>query len=491
MVARKPSLPHTAHPYLFFFFLCLFNNYRALHTTDPDAQAESGLTPSDHRLLLGALEYKDKCARDIMTQLELCFMLEASQRLTFTLMMQIYKSGYTRIPVYRGQRHHVVGLLYSKDLILVDPNDEIEISTVLSFRQPHRGRIVEATKLDRLLQQFLASGEHLMLVYAHPSGNSDHAGIIESTAAGSKDTSTHENGALSTAPKMIKDVSAVPSDSTQVVAVSSVPPSASAVTITRLSAVENNYIGIVTLEDVLEELIKSEIVDESDLWEDVNARVPRSLTQRRTDMDTFLQMFERRARAGKPGLEMPEVSAIAAFMALKVEEVALLTTAGGALEKFIRTGEVLEWGSAGIETDDGEQAAAAAAAAAVAAGSSGGSLGSVSTVKKRDNDRKLQLYRLGERSHHFTLILQGKVSVQTSSEGFCFELGPWSVLGNSALTREDYVPDFSAVAVPPCRLLRLEREAYQAALSSILPSSSPLSISPSKESRMRRTADGG
>jgi len=451
-----------------------------LHTTDPDARAESGLTPSDHRLLLGALEYKDKCARDIMTQLELCFMLEASQRLTFTLMMQIYKSGYTRIPIYRVQRYHIVGLLYSKDLILVDPNDEIEISTVLSFRQPHRGRVAEDTKLDRLLQQFLASGEHLMLVYAHPTGNGD-AGA-EPTAAGQNDVSTHEGNAVSTSPQ--KDVTAAPADSTQIT-VSSIPKSTSTGTIARLSAVELHYIGIVTLEDVLEELIKSEIVDESDLWEDVNARVPRSATQRRTDMDTFLQMFERRARAGKPGLEMPEVSAIAAFMALKVEEVARLTTVGGALEKFIRTGEVLEWAPTGIE-NEGDQGAVEATAAG-----STGSLSSVSTVKKRAYDRKLQLYRLGEPSHHFTLILQGKVSVQTSSEGFCFELGPWSVVGNSALTQEDYVPDFSAVAVPPCRLLRLEREAYQAALNSILPSSSSLSTSPIKESRMRRSGDLG
>lgn len=451
------------------------NKYRELHTTDPDAQAESGLTASDHRLLLGALEYKDKCARDIMTQLELCFMLEASQRLTFTLMMQIYKSGYTRIPVYRGQRHHVVGLLYSKDLILVDPNDEIEISTVLSFRQPHRGRVSEDTKLDRLLQQFLASGEHLMLVYAHPSGNGDS----ESIALGSKDTSTHGGGAFSKISNKIKDVVALPSGPTEVELkdVPSKPPSSSAGTIVRLSAVENNYIGIVTLEDVLEELIKSEIVDESDLWEDVNARVPRSLTQRRTDMDAFLQMFERRARSGKPGLEVPEVSAVAAFMALKVEEVALLATAAGALEKFIRTGEVLEWASAGDEID-GDQGAVAMEAAA---GPAGATLSSVSTVKKRDNELKLQLYRRAERSHHFTLILQGKVRVQTSSEEFCFELGPWSVLGNSALTREDYVPDFSAVAVPPCRLLRLEREAYEAALKSLLPSSSSVSMSPSKK----------
>ena len=31
-----------------------------IHVTDADAQAESGLTVADRRLLFGALEYKDK-----------------------------------------------------------------------------------------------------------------------------------------------------------------------------------------------------------------------------------------------------------------------------------------------------------------------------------------------------------------------------------------------------------------------------------------------
>ena len=34
-----------------------------IHVTDADAQAESGLTVADRRLLIGALEYKEKrCA---------------------------------------------------------------------------------------------------------------------------------------------------------------------------------------------------------------------------------------------------------------------------------------------------------------------------------------------------------------------------------------------------------------------------------------------
>ena len=33
---------------------------REIHVSDPDAQAESGLTTADQKLMIGALEYKDK-----------------------------------------------------------------------------------------------------------------------------------------------------------------------------------------------------------------------------------------------------------------------------------------------------------------------------------------------------------------------------------------------------------------------------------------------
>ena len=71
-----------------------------------------------------------------MTAIEQCFMLEKSLRLTFQTMLAIYKSGFTRIPVYQGEKQNIVAVLYAKDLILIDPDDSIEIGTVLSFRYP-------------------------------------------------------------------------------------------------------------------------------------------------------------------------------------------------------------------------------------------------------------------------------------------------------------------------------------------------------------------
>ena len=45
---------------------------------------------------------QDKKVADVMTPITRCFMLEASLCLDYEIMLQIYKSGYTRIPVYEG-----------------------------------------------------------------------------------------------------------------------------------------------------------------------------------------------------------------------------------------------------------------------------------------------------------------------------------------------------------------------------------------------------
>ena len=48
--------------------------------------------------------------------------------------MCIWQSGFTRIPVYTGVRQNICAILLVKDLILIDPDDETELSSVLAFR---------------------------------------------------------------------------------------------------------------------------------------------------------------------------------------------------------------------------------------------------------------------------------------------------------------------------------------------------------------------
>lgn len=57
-----------------------------------------------------------------MTPWDKAFTIKADDKLDYDMMCKIFKSGYSRIPVVDpNARETVVGLLYSKDLILIVP----------------------------------------------------------------------------------------------------------------------------------------------------------------------------------------------------------------------------------------------------------------------------------------------------------------------------------------------------------------------------------
>ena len=55
-----------------------------------------------------------------MTPLDKVFMLDIEARFDTELMKEIYEQGYSRIPVYDGNRHTITGILVTKDLMFMD-----------------------------------------------------------------------------------------------------------------------------------------------------------------------------------------------------------------------------------------------------------------------------------------------------------------------------------------------------------------------------------
>jgi len=66
-----------------------------------------------------------------MTPLPKVFMLAASDRLSSQTVADIFRHGYSRIPVYVKHRHNVVGVILTKDLIFVDENDNLKVRVAL------------------------------------------------------------------------------------------------------------------------------------------------------------------------------------------------------------------------------------------------------------------------------------------------------------------------------------------------------------------------
>ena len=160
---------------------------------------------------------------------------------------------------------------------------------------------------------------------------------------------------------------------------------------------------------MLEALIKDEIIDETDNLIDVNeptSIVERRVTFRGADPTKFMSVFEHKMNEEEK-LGENEVSAIVAFLSSNVAEFKTLGEYHKVLRKLIETSNV-------VENDDTSSS-----------DSENSTMGTPGVHRGREYDEDL-LYRAGEPSDVFTLVLQGQVKIFAGSEDFESELGPWS-----------------------------------------------------------------
>lgn len=57
----------------------------------------------------------------------LCFVAWVLQTLN-----KIFRSGYSRVPIYDRDRNDVVGLILAKDLLFIDPEDELPMRSFMT-----------------------------------------------------------------------------------------------------------------------------------------------------------------------------------------------------------------------------------------------------------------------------------------------------------------------------------------------------------------------
>ncbi|KDO31236.1 hypothetical protein SPRG_03854 [Saprolegnia parasitica CBS 223.65] len=191
----------------------------SLPITNPTSPASSSASVSPgtctdlHKeevaIIHGALDMSNKTVHDIATPFEDVFMLDWEAQLDSELMVDILACGYSRIPVYRGHRANVVGLLLVKRLIVIDSDVKKPIKN-LTLRKP----LVVSPDLGcyAMLNQFQRGKGHFALV-------------------------TEQGPYMEACWKAGIDV-----DPTQA-----------------------TILGIVTIENILEELLQEEIQDETDV----------------------------------------------------------------------------------------------------------------------------------------------------------------------------------------------------------------------------------
>ncbi|KAK7125409.1 hypothetical protein R3I93_020928 [Phoxinus phoxinus] len=291
------------------------------------------LVREELNIIQGALELRTKTVEDVMTPLGNCFMIHIDAVLDFSTMSEIMESGYTRIPVFDSERSNIVDILYVKDLAFVDPDDCTTLKTVTKFYNRPVHFVFHDTKLDAMLEEFKKGKSHLAIVQkVNNEGEGDPFYEV---------------------------------------------------------------LGLVTLEDVIEEIIKSEILDESDLYTDNRNKKKVDPNKNKRDFSAFKHESESKVKIS-PQLML----AAHRFLATEVSIFSPLQIKDKVLLRILRHPDVIQ------------------------------------EIKFNESDKRSllhHLYQRGKPVDFFILILQGRVEVEAGNENMKFEAGPFSYYGVMAL----------------------------------------------------------
>ncbi|XP_019711970.1 metal transporter CNNM3 isoform X1 [Hippocampus comes] len=343
---------------------------------------------------------RSKTVEDILTPLKDCFMLPSSTLLDFSTMSDIMQSGYTRVPIYEEERSNIVEILYVKDLALVDPDDCTPMTTITKFYNHPLHFVFNDTKLDAMLEEFKKGNSHMAIVQkVNNEGEGDPFYEV---------------------------------------------------------------LGLVTLEDVIEEIIKSEILDESDGY--LDRKVKRPLppleipVEPRGAPDEF-SLFK--MPEGEPKIQTSPQLLLAThrFLSREVEHFSPARVSEKILFHLLRHPSVNQ------------------------------------EVHFDPSNRLSPAHYLYTRNHpvdYFILLLQGRVEVEIGKEGLKFDNGAFTYYGVSALTLpssvhqspvstqrqsprdpfdaseatspSSYCPDYTVRALTDLQLIRVTRLQYLNAL---------------------------
>jgi len=133
----------------------------------------SPIDEDEERIVHGALRFSHMRVREVMTPAEQVVTFDEQRKLNDVLYEQINAEGYSRFPVYSGNKDNITGILYAKDLIVEDEDITIaqtEDALERDFLKARGGDL-----LDSLLGKMLKQKRHLAVVY---NKNGNFIGVI-------------------------------------------------------------------------------------------------------------------------------------------------------------------------------------------------------------------------------------------------------------------------------------------------------------------------
>ncbi|XP_071497830.1 uncharacterized protein [Diadema antillarum] len=137
-----------------------------LQMMSPDAVAENrNLTQDEVIIIKGALDAESKVAKDAMIPLDDVFMLNYDGALDRTTMDKITSQSYSHVPVFKGDRQNIQGEFVVKNLIILDPDDRVSISSALELYGRRLPSVVASRPLYHILDEMNAGKYRVAAVH--------------------------------------------------------------------------------------------------------------------------------------------------------------------------------------------------------------------------------------------------------------------------------------------------------------------------------------
>lgn len=381
--------------------------------------AETGITRQETVIMNGALLLQEKRVKDVMVPIKDAFVLSADTVLDADCVDRIWQTGHSRIPVFDsvGPVTRFIGYMMVRDFSLltnaVSSATASSSTSSLALEAPAVAAALGAPAAASASSSASFTAHQFCELYGrkpfHVRGSDTCMSTLQKFRGGVSHLAlVHASDDL------------LPQD----------------------ESVEGSpVIGILTMEDVLEELLQEEIVDETDIFVDVARKVRVGGRKNRVSVNAFSSINpDQPLAAGAERLTEAMRNVVQVFLSQSCDAF-----------KKLRDADLL-WllSRACLET------------ISLSAGWDG-----VSDCPF--------LYRRGEPTSQFTLLLKGRVRITSGADQLVFVQGPWTMLGARALQDPHHVADFDASCCYSSLLvLKVSYDLFQSALMRSKPPSSSI-----------------
>jgi len=124
-------------------------------------RSEGVLSQREKKLIESALDFPAKLVRDVMTPRSVIDAVKSSELLGPLVLDELHQRGHSRLPVFRGDIDHVVGILHVRDLLTLHDKRSVTADKAMEAKVYY---VRDDQTLEKALAAFIKTRHHLFIV---------------------------------------------------------------------------------------------------------------------------------------------------------------------------------------------------------------------------------------------------------------------------------------------------------------------------------------